>query len=140
MTYMTFKATLSSGEIMPKWLKFYASNLTFIGVPLKAETLKINLTSYDQYLSNTTIQFTINALSKNHISTLNLESICIYTDSQPSEATYQISHSLFKQGSSFETEVTVLGMPNFLQFDPIGNILSQNLNPLVSGSWTMNIF
>jgi hypothetical protein len=121
---MTFQATLSSGDILPKWLRFYSNNLTFMGVPLKAEILKINLTSYDQYLSNTTIQFTINAFGKNHISTLNLERICAYTDSQPSELTYQISHTLFAHGNSFETKVTVLGMPNFLQFDPIGNVLT----------------
>ena len=47
ISYMTFKAILSSGDILPKWLRFYPNNLTFVGVPMKEEILKINLTSYD---------------------------------------------------------------------------------------------
>jgi Putative Ig domain len=44
------------GTSLPKWLKFYAQNMTFIGTPtIGGKTYSINVTAYDQYLSNASV-------------------------------------------------------------------------------------
>ena len=131
---------LGDGSNIPKWLKFYSHNLTFIGTPdIGGRIYSVNLTAIDQYLSNATIQFKILVDSKNFVSKLGLKDICIYANSQSSDLLYLLPSDLFP-GTPLQLKLaagaSTSTLPPFLSFNQL-QLYQTPGSALSAGSWTL---